>query len=54
MTHNIGEFEKLLKMYVFGPRSEYSFVLDLLTGAPHDCYEYTEVWHGPCQKGGAP
>jgi len=41
MTHNVGEFEKLLKMYVFGPRSEYSFVLDLLTGAPHDCYEYT-------------
>ena len=41
MTHNVGEFEQLLKNYVFGPQSEYSFVLDLITGAPHDCYEYT-------------
>ena len=41
MTHNVGEFEELLKNYVFGPQSEYSFVLDLITGAPHDCYEYT-------------
>ena len=41
MTHNVGEFEQLLKNYVFGPQSEYSFVLDLITGTPHDCYEYT-------------
>ena len=41
MTHNAGEFEVLLKAYVFGQESEYSFVLDLITGAPHDCYEYT-------------
>ena len=38
MTHNVGEFQVLLKAYVFGQESEYSFVLDK---APHDCYEYT-------------
>ena len=41
MTHNVGEFEKLLKNYVFGRQSEYSFVLHLITGAPRDCYEFT-------------
>ena len=45
MTHNVGEFQVLLKAYVFGHESEYSFVLDLITGAPHDCYEYTGMDH---------
>ena len=41
MTHNVVEFQGLMKEYVFGHQSEYSFVLNLITGAPHDCYEYT-------------
>ena len=40
MTHNVGEFQGLMKEYLFGHQSEYSFVLNLITGAPHDSYEY--------------
>ena len=40
MARSVGEFEVLLKAYVFGPGSEYSFVLDLTTGAPHESCEY--------------
>ena len=38
-----GEFEVLLKAYVFGPNSEYSFVLDLTTGAPYESCEYIGI-----------